>query len=81
MYVMPSINVINAFAMLAAHLELHYKKPHVMENLASVRRKVDIIIKIVSISFSIKLSIIYLQIFYSKTLVDPRLVSMFCIEK
>uniref|UniRef100_A0A8D8YNL1 Tuberin n=5 Tax=Cacopsylla melanoneura TaxID=428564 RepID=A0A8D8YNL1_9HEMI len=40
MYIMPSINVINAFSILAAHLEMHYKKPHVMESMASIRRKI-----------------------------------------
>jgi Tuberin. len=40
LYIMPSIDVINVFTMLAAHLELHYRKPHVMENIAGIRRKV-----------------------------------------
>ncbi|KAI5700688.1 hypothetical protein M8J75_002012 [Diaphorina citri] len=40
LYIMPSIDVINVFTMLAAHLELHYRKPHVMENIAGIRRKI-----------------------------------------
>lgn len=40
LYNMPCINAINAFAILNAHLEMHYKKPRVLEKVANIRRKI-----------------------------------------